>query len=287
MAVCLFWLIFAAPSPIVTLVIRIYIVLRNQLAFFLTISRITMLPSYKFNLDPAEQSIAEIKPAIDVRDYCKAIESASTAMTMMQQSFFVTVLEHRAYAFEKQGQLDKAVKDTQEMIGYNPLSGRLHLRLGYLYRLQGKHGAAINAYEIGLQSTGEDDPCYTQLLEGKELATTQNEARIDFITKLSTELADRIATLLPLESVSECLTVSNAWRKKMFDCSSIWKTLSSGDDPSDCRITSVIPHIGRHVEELILTSAEHRVIIRYLIGMNTGSFTDIRCLRLESKNAIG
>ena len=245
-----------------------------------------MLPSYKYNLDPAEQAFAEIKPAIDVRDYGKTIESASTAMTRMQQSFFVAVLEHRAYAFEKLGQLDKAVKDTQEMIGYNPLAGRSHLRLGYLFRLQGKHEAAINAYDIGLQSTGEDDPCYTLLLEGKELATKQNKVRIDFITKLPTELADIVITLLPMETISECLTVSNAWRKKMFDCSSIWKTLSSGDDTSDCRITSVIPHIGHHVEELILTAAERKIVARYLINMTSGSFANIRCLRLKSKNAI-
>ncbi|KAI8150411.1 hypothetical protein BJV82DRAFT_587086, partial [Fennellomyces sp. T-0311] len=245
----------------------------------MTHSELTQFPVYNLDTDSAKHAFSKVGIAIDERDYRRAIEFASTTLVKIQESLVMTVLEHRAYALGMEGKFDLAVKDAQDMISYKPTSAVGYLRLGDLYRIQGKQLCAIDTYTKGLQSVSENNPNYPQLVEDNELATKQSNSRVDFIAKLPIEIVDDIVALLPDGSKSTSLGVSSIWRNKIFECSNTWKTLTTGDG-ADNHLTSIITHIASHVEDLTINTTDRQVFFRYLIGINAGSFSKIRSLNL-------
>ncbi|KAI8148498.1 hypothetical protein BJV82DRAFT_663865 [Fennellomyces sp. T-0311] len=241
-----------------------------------------VFPVYNLDPEPIMHAFSKVGTSIDERDYKQAVEFASLALSKIQELLLVVVLEHRAVALAGQGKFDEAAKDAQEMITYKPTLARGYLRLGEIYCMQGKQLRAIDAYDVGLQSVSEDDPDYAHMVDGKALAMKRNETRVDFIDGLPIEIVDDIITLLSNNSMPACLTVSSAWRKRIFKCSKAWKALTSGDSREADPITSVIPYIASHVEDLTINTSDRHVFLRYLLGMSTGDFTKIKSLYLKA-----
>ncbi|KAI8150429.1 hypothetical protein BJV82DRAFT_587168 [Fennellomyces sp. T-0311] len=246
----------------------------------MTKTELAPLPTRTFNIDPIQTSFNKVECAIDQHDYRQAVNCASATIQFIQQLLLLSVLDNRAYALGMQGHFDDAVKDAEAMITCKPTLPTGFIRLGNIYRMQGKQRRAIETYEIGLESVPPDDPQYPLLQEGKAEATLQNEKRIDFIARLPIEMVDYIMTQLPNESRAICLSISSVWRNKILDCAETWCTLETDDGAGDNEIISTMPHIAHHVQDLTVYTENRRVWLQYLLNMRSGHFRKIKSITL-------
>ncbi|KAI9259643.1 hypothetical protein BDA99DRAFT_98380 [Phascolomyces articulosus] len=256
-------------------------------------SKVILQPACTIDLKPFETSFKNLEVAYTHHDHKQTIQLASTAVDQILRLQLNATLNYRAYAFGMNSQFSQAVKDAHDMIIYNPTSAIGYLRLGSLYQMQGKQVKAIEAYRLGLQSVSQNDADYAQLVCGKELATEQNEKRIDFLQQLPVEVANRIIVMLPHETKAAGLVVSSVWRKRILECGKAWTTLSTGDDDPgtsddnnttsiDTRIASSIHEIARYVEYLTLDSQDQRLCTKYLLCMRNGQFSKIKRFFLKA-----
>ena len=204
----------------------------------------------------------------------------STALDKLQEVRIV-MLKLRAFTLGMQGKFDQAVNDAEAIIALDSSSLTGYLQLGSLYRMQGKQILAIEAYDRGLKDASKDHPDYTCIAAGRDAAVKQSTARVDFVDGLSIEVVEIIMALLSNKSKATCLTVSNIWRNKIVKCSKAWKTLKSVDETADAQITTVIPHIASHVENLVISTTKQPIFMRYLRGMGDCKFTVLSSLTIH------
>ncbi|KAI8143349.1 hypothetical protein BJV82DRAFT_668971 [Fennellomyces sp. T-0311] len=233
-----------------------------------------------FEPDSLVQLFTKVTTAVSRQDYVQITEYTAQAIVRIHESL-VAMLNHRVYALSMQGKFEEAIKDAQTLIGYEPTLATGYLRLGEMYQMQGKQQNAIDTYNLGLQSALENHPDYTQMVYGKESATKQNEARIDFIAMLPVEIIDNIIALLPAKSTFVWLSVSEVWRARIYRCKSIWKVWRTGNSTNVDWSIATISDIAANVEDLTINTTNYRVFSHYLHSMNDGKFLKLKSLNLD------
>ncbi|KAI8137007.1 hypothetical protein BJV82DRAFT_702408 [Fennellomyces sp. T-0311] len=237
-------------------------------------------PVYDLDIEAAKHTFDNVGKAIDRHDFRGAIEFATSAFHQFQQ-LTVTTLDHRAYALGMQANFDEAIEEERMIVTLAPNVSTGYLRLGQLYQLQGKPRLAIDAYRSGMLKVPRSDKEYRELYRLKTQATTQASKKVDFISRLPTELVYSILGKLGEEPKAACLSVSHMWRTRTIDCSAAWSTLTVFDDNADQCIANVLPHIARHVEELTIDTGSRRFWNRYSWHMQNNYFSNLKSLGLE------
>ncbi|KAI9492554.1 hypothetical protein BDB00DRAFT_788691 [Zychaea mexicana] len=236
-------------------------------------------PLYTLDVKRTLNSFEKIGPAIDNRDYDRALKFASITIDCIQKDQLIKALDHRAYVLGKKARFGEAVQDAQRIISLASTWAMGYCRLGNLYAQQGKQLDAIDTYSIGLQSVSQDASLYAQLIEGKHSAELQNEKRVDFIRSLPVEVMAKIITLLPRDAKLVCLQVSSIWCKRTLEFSGSWR-VSSGDDMTDEQSIKVVTYIAAYVEQLTIDTSNQQVWNQLLVDMQGGHFRKITSLHL-------
>ncbi|KAI8139762.1 hypothetical protein BJV82DRAFT_716389 [Fennellomyces sp. T-0311] len=243
------------------------------------------LPDTVFTAGPAVSSFNTVKYSVEHKNYARAIKIASETIDRIQKSLMITVFDHRAYSYGMQGQFQLAINDAEKIIARAPDLAVGYLRLGSVYVMQGRQRSAIRTFECGLQNVSETSSGYKQLVRCKESALRSSESRVDFVARLPTEIVHDVVMLLPRDNKVSCLNVSRIWRKTLLECKDLWRDLVSADGQTDYQITSVLPNIATHIENLDLCTSNNHIWIRYLRCMRSGAMNNIKAFRLGATTA--
>ena len=159
-----------------------------------------------------------------------------------------------------------------------PTLAKGYIRLGSLYQMQGKQLAAINIYNIGLQTVSVDKEHYYLMLKGKKTATRCSERRVDFLVKLPIQISNEIILELPKESKLICLNgISHMWRKRTRNCAKAWSTLQVTGNVYDLR-TVLAASVTIHVENLTIDTSNLMLWKKYITGIRNNRFGNIKTL---------
>ena len=226
-------------------------------------------PSVSFiNRNSVNAVFSQIDNAMDNYGYKHAAEIASTAMEAfneLKNSLSFPTLDYRSCAFNQSGKRNIAINVAQKIIKLMPTSSKGYDRLGNLYSIQGKQQNAIDTYERALENVLPNDPTRIQLQHQQNIARKKNKKRIDFMSKLPTEVADDILSELPQESKAICLHVSSKWRKCLLNCPNARSTLEVQDESEDVKISSVLSQIASYVKNLTLNTSAQTIWSRYCV----------------------
>ncbi|KAJ8651419.1 hypothetical protein O0I10_013038 [Lichtheimia ornata] len=145
----------------------------------------------------------------------------ATATETLQQTAqqFVKVLNERARLLSNSAQFDTALRDAAAIRTILPGSGLGYLCMGDVYCQQGHHAAAISMYDQGLEAAPESNQFYHQLQQHRTTAATNNNKRVDFISRLPldiviTNIVPRMESRLFSHELYGPLYVSRTWRKR-------------------------------------------------------------------------
>lgn len=127
----------------------------------------------------------------------------------------VRVLEARAVAYERSGDVEKAIADCRELISIHSFSHKGYLRLGKLYRLQGRKEDALRIYQIGQKRANHAEfekqiEATLQPAANKLQAKLRQTSCTDPFICLPLEIIDRILGHLSLVDRHEWFKVSRA-----------------------------------------------------------------------------
>ncbi|KAI9259683.1 hypothetical protein BDA99DRAFT_605991 [Phascolomyces articulosus] len=242
-----------------------------------------MIPnSPGMNVIPLHDPDSSTEEAIKERDFDRIVNESTHGINLILGTQLVKLLDQRAYALGMKGQFARAVQDANTIIKQASNEALGYLRLGGLYEAQGKQLMAIHTYDNGLGYVTPDTIEYAQILDAKKRAIGQHSTRVDFIKMLPAELIYLIFQLLSQDVRAICFDVSSLWRTKLLECPVAWRELSCNDSPTDYPITSVLSHIAKNVEVLLINTSNQLLCYRYLENMQNGHFSKLRSLRMTA-----
>ncbi|KAI9492155.1 hypothetical protein BDB00DRAFT_454444 [Zychaea mexicana] len=168
------------------------------------------------------------KKAFAEAKYKEAVGHFSNAINLNDSSN-ITLIDCRAAAHEKDGNLTKGLEDALTMIKASPTHSKGYLRAGKLFSLQERLPKAVAVYDRALKTVAKTDPRYTQLTEMKKAVQKQlkkqKQQRIDFVKVLPFDIIEHIFELLSFERRIQCMAVSRSWRTLLKGWSGMWREI--------------------------------------------------------------
>ncbi|KAI8149677.1 hypothetical protein BJV82DRAFT_588890 [Fennellomyces sp. T-0311] len=134
----------------------------------------------------------------------------------------------RAAAFGRRGERNKAIDEALKAIKIRPSSPQGYLVASDLYMAHGQYKPAVEVLENGIRTVLPSG--WPVLYTKREEARQPLEKKVDFISKLPSEVSSRIFTCMGYSSPEECfnnavefVTVSKIWRATVLQCSKTWQ----------------------------------------------------------------
>lgn len=195
--------------------------------------------------------------------YKEAIDAFTLAISINTTS--VTLLDCRAAAYEKCGDLTLGLRDAQTMIKLAPASSRGYLRAGKLFTLQKKYKNALAIYERAIKSVPQSDARYSVLLGlRKEMATKERQrlaSSHDFVKILPYDIVADIFSRLSFERRFRCMTVCRSWRNFLMHWPGMWREMLFGAHKIPARLLAHYMSFvnGRHVRKFSFDGDRNRV----------------------------
>ncbi|KAI9263379.1 hypothetical protein BDA99DRAFT_510079 [Phascolomyces articulosus] len=190
--------------------------------------------------------------------YKDAIHHFSDAITMNSNNN-ITLIDCRAAAYEKDGNLVNGLEDALTMIKASPTQSKGYLRAGKLFSLQNRYDKALAIYNRAMEKVTKNDPRYSQLSEMRKTVIQQHKKQkqtpIDFIQVLPFDIVAHIFELLSFERRVQCMAVSKAWRALLKDWSGMWREIDfSSPKMSAYAMKQYMSYVkGRYVRKFTLT----------------------------------
>ncbi|KAI8142680.1 hypothetical protein BJV82DRAFT_669331 [Fennellomyces sp. T-0311] len=151
----------------------------------------------------------------------------STAIRQFQKSqCYLIAASHYAYDLNIQRSFDRAVRDTELIIDWEPVRAIGYLRLGDLHSIQGRQLKCLN------------------------LAMAQSALRK--LLSVSSRIVDGVISPLPDESKSKYLGVSGVWRSKVFKRLEQVSPVTTAQKQVDWEFDTSI-HVASHIETRLPT----------------------------------
>ncbi|KAG2222694.1 hypothetical protein INT45_013508 [Circinella minor] len=188
------------------------------------------------------------------------------------------MLEHRVHALSMKSKFETAAQDTETMIEYAPTLPQGYLCFVKLLTMQGKQARALKVYQEGLENVPTNDPAYGQLLQAKKMADEKNNQRFDLVSALPLEVKEEIVVLLSEEERVNLFDVSKiTWSRWLENCRKAWKHIYNDDyNDGGIAVSQVLPKIARHIIDLIITTSEKDVWLKYLEHLQNGDFINLK-----------
>ncbi|KAG2219002.1 hypothetical protein INT45_007664 [Circinella minor] len=234
-------------------------------------------------LDSLPDQIYQVNKAIKNNDYQQIIQYTTTTINSVYQEkqLLLALFELRSYAYSKKGQFLDSIKNGRLMIEAAPTSTLGYARLGQTLSTYGYQVSAVCVYNKGLQIVQQNKQSVNvdELHKRKEIAVKRLQKKMDPMSMFSDEIIQRIFTLLSQEVKATCLHVSTVWRKKLLDCSDIWRFLKLGQNHKDFPLIGVVNQVGHHVTNLMIDQFTHgSVLSAYMKQLQEGSFEKLQYL---------
>ena len=240
---------------------------------------------------------------VECRNLQVAIDTATDGINEMFDNLML-LLDVRAATFGLYNQVNKGLVDAYRMIEYSPTAPAGYLRCASLFILENKYKAAMEICEQGIHvlpsdnndndnntnnnDQKEDDKNHEKhrearkVLEEKynEAKTLENEGRIDFVTRLPSDIICQILDYLPFSALLETLNVSKVWREYVTVYPKIWsnmKLTSSTDEESDMigTVLSRQHHFSHHVQHLSADDLSEDESYDLLIELIYGTYSNL------------
>ncbi|KAG2218590.1 hypothetical protein INT45_013644 [Circinella minor] len=214
---------------------------------------------------PWMEAFEQGKKAFAETQYKDAIHHFSNAITL-NDSNNITLIDCRAAAYEKDGNLVKGLEDAMTMIKTSPTQSKGYLRAGKLFSLQERYAKALAIYNRALNKVDESDPRFKQLAEMKKTVVQQykkqKQAPIDFIHILPFDMVAHIFELLSFERRIQCMAVSRSWRTLLKSWSGMWREIdfsSTTQKVSTYALKQYMSYLnGRYVRKFKMTGNRNR-----------------------------
>ncbi|KAI8143357.1 hypothetical protein BJV82DRAFT_713554 [Fennellomyces sp. T-0311] len=235
---------------------------------------------YSLDAESVKCTITNVQTAARDQDCSGILKFASQALITIKDAL-VTVVDVRIHVLLKQGRFHEAIQDAQSMITHEPTLATGYLRLGDMYRMQGKQQSAIDTYDLGIQSASADHPHYSQMFDNRELAVGKSKARVDFVARLPIEIVDSIVVLLPAKEKPVYCSVSSTWCNNLAKLATEIQESMTIDDTSKGLSMCITPGVWNGVEDLTFKATNRHVLIRYMHSMSIGGFGKLKTLKLQ------
>ncbi|KAI9274619.1 hypothetical protein BDA99DRAFT_533241 [Phascolomyces articulosus] len=197
---------------------------------------VTILPSSRVESSQYVATIRNLRDAMIHRTYNQITRYASEAIDILLQSQLTQLLDIRAHGYFMQRKSNLALQDASSIIQHEPTLITIYLRQANIYSLCGQQSQAIKAYNDGLiNAVSINEEQLRRIFRGKMMAECMSEQKVDFFTKLPTEIVNDIIVLLPQTSHTQCMLVSDMWRQRIVHCQTIWNNLVLDDRQFGCR----------------------------------------------------
>ncbi|KAI8143356.1 hypothetical protein BJV82DRAFT_668977 [Fennellomyces sp. T-0311] len=204
---------------------------------------------YSLDAESVKCTITNVQTAARDQDCSGILKFASQALITIKDAL-VTVVDVRIHVLLKQGRFHEAIQDAQSMITHEPTLATGYLRLGDMYRMQGKQQSAIDT----------------------ELAVGKSKARVDFVARLPIEIVDSIVVLLPAKEKPVYCSVSSTWCNNLAKLATEIQESMTIDDTSKGLSMCITPGVWNGVEDLTFKATNRHVLIRYMHSMSIGDF---------------
>ncbi|KAG2217565.1 hypothetical protein INT45_006732 [Circinella minor] len=226
-------------------------------------------------------SFEKVKNAYDHGDNDEIIRQATSTIAHIEQLVLLSILVQRAHALSMKSKFGAAAQDAETMIKYAPTLPQGYLCFGKLLTMQGKQTRALIVYQEGLEKVPTNDPAYGQLLQAKKMADEKNNKRFDLVSALPLEVKDEIVSLLLEEERADLFDVSTTWSRRLENCQKAWRYIYNKHGYyGDIAVSRVLPKIAKHISDLIITTTEDKVWLKYLEHLENGQFRNLRSLQL-------
>ncbi|KAI8139357.1 hypothetical protein BJV82DRAFT_672639 [Fennellomyces sp. T-0311] len=242
----------------------------------------TVLSIQQINLELFRELLARLETSINTGNCQQVIRDSTAAINQVFQSQLIVLLDIRAHAYAKQGYCDSAYSDACKMIDFAPELGAGYARQGDVFSMFGRQDRAIGAYTEGQEAAAKDLTQIERLAEGRKYAAKKNKSRIDYLANLPIEVTNNIIRRLRKNDKAACLSVSRMWRSRTLECSAAWKALNVTGNRRDLQLVNVMPHIGRHLETLLINTDNDQIRSSYLQHMINKQFGGIHTLKLSA-----
>lgn len=207
-----------------------------------------------------------------------ALDSSDTTLeqpTQLVVSALEDLFEQRALLLKEQHRLRHAVDLVKHLIRISPTSTRGFALLGYLFCEKLEFENAIDAYQSGLE-LGQDASLVARL----ERAKRQQDAKVDFVTRMPADIIIHIFSFIPRHRVL-CSTVSKAWKDVLLQLP-LWSTLSIntvGLDENGPWRRGIIPYLRPELSSLTVHTS-HGVPLLASLLIEAGC-EDVHKLRMH------
>ncbi|KAI7851734.1 hypothetical protein BDC45DRAFT_537895 [Circinella umbellata] len=233
-----------------------------------------------------------------------AIDTATNGINEMFDNL-MSLLDVRAATFGLKNQVNKGLKDAYRMIDYSPTTPAGYLRCASLFILDNKYNAAMEICQQGMnalsfendhneEENGTMHEKYREaqkILEEKynEAKTLENQGRVDFITRLPSDIICQILDYLPFSALLETLNVSKVWRNYVTVYPKIWsnmKLTTYPDEKTDMigRVLSRQHHFSHHVQHLSADELSEDETYDLLIELIYGTYSKLESLDFWSSD---
>ncbi|KAI7848952.1 hypothetical protein BDC45DRAFT_521983 [Circinella umbellata] len=234
-------------------------------------------------LDSLPDQIYQLNKAIKYNDYQQIIQYTSTTIDSIYQEkqLLLALFELRSHAYSKKGQFLDSIKNGRLMIEAAPASTLGYARLGQTLSTYGYQVSAVCVYNKGLQIVQQNNQSVNvdELHKRKEIAVQRLQKKMDPMSVFSDEIIQSIFSLFSQEVKVTCLQVSTVWRKKLLECSDVWRILKLGQNHKDFPLIGVVNQVTRHVTDLIIDQFTHgSVLSAYMKQLQGGGFENLQYL---------
>ncbi|KAI8147399.1 hypothetical protein BJV82DRAFT_507739 [Fennellomyces sp. T-0311] len=211
---------------------------------------------------PWAESFERGKTAFAQANYTNAIKHFSDAIAL--NSTNITLIDCRAAAYEKNGDLAKGLEDALAMIKASPTQSKGYLRAGKLFSIQERYSKALAIYNRALETVSHTDTRYAQLTEMKRSILMQRRKQkqvpMDFLQILPFDIVAHIFELLSFDRRIQCMAVCQSWRNTLKSWPGMWREIDfSSAKMSIHSLKQYMSYVnGRYVRKFTLQGNRNR-----------------------------
>ncbi|KAI9272799.1 hypothetical protein BDA99DRAFT_499224 [Phascolomyces articulosus] len=224
---------------------------------------------------------------VENRNFQNAIDSSTIGIQEMFNNT-LSLLDVRAWTYGMTMQVDKGLKDAQNMIALAPTAAAGYLRAGSIHTLRSHYKAAMQVYQTGIKAlSGEQNKSARLTLQEKyNEAQEKLDIRIDFVTQLPYEVLHQVLDHIEMEEMVGLMDISKGWRDCLAGYPKPWTEicLSSQEDEEGSRpepILFKLHHVSQHVEEIVLYSTTKEECEMLLTVIMSNIFTNLNILEIH------